>query len=102
MIPRCRSDSLANRSANGVVLGFCIAILILNAGSHFVWAVPLLIVTRMAAGYPLRKILYRETWGLGGFLPFFLARQLDVPQFAARCEVPRCPSGRGRDDVLGV
>ena len=63
---------VANRSPNGVVLGFCIAILILNARSHFVWAVPLLIVTRMAAAYPLRKILYCETWSLGGFLSFFL------------------------------
>jgi Zn-dependent protease with chaperone function len=63
---------LANRRPNGLVLGVCVGILIVAGAGHFLWAVPLLIVTRMLAGYPLRKILYRETWSLGGYLSFFL------------------------------
>jgi Zn-dependent protease with chaperone function len=62
----------ANRRPNSVVLGVCFAILIMTAGGHYLWALPLLILTRMAAGYPVRKILYRETWSLGGYLSFFL------------------------------
>ena len=44
----------------------------MTAAGHYAWAFPLLIVTRMAAGYPLRKTLHRETWSLGGYLSFFL------------------------------
>ena len=63
---------LANRTHGGVAYGTCFAILVFTAGNHLAWALPLLIVTRMAAGYPLRRILHRETWGLGAYLSFFL------------------------------
>ena len=58
---------LANRTRNGAVLGCCGAVLFMTAGSQLIWALPLLIVTRMTAGYRLRKALYGETWSLGGY-----------------------------------
>jgi Zn-dependent protease with chaperone function len=70
--PALSERLLANRSPNGAVFGFCVAILIAIAGNYLAWALPLLIVTRMVAGYPLRKVLHRETWSLGAYLSFFL------------------------------
>jgi Zn-dependent protease with chaperone function len=63
---------LANRTRTAVAYVVAIAVLIETAGQHFVWALPLMIVTRMAAGYPLRRVLHGETWSLASYVSFFL------------------------------
>jgi Zn-dependent protease with chaperone function len=70
--PALSERLLANRTGNGAVSGFCLSILVVTAANDLAWALPLLIVTRIAAGYPLRKVLHRETWSLGAYLSFFL------------------------------
>jgi Zn-dependent protease with chaperone function len=36
------------------------------------WTLPLMYVARLSASYPLRRVLYGETWSLSTFLSFFL------------------------------
>src|SRR5262245_35483381 len=59
------------RTQNGGVLGACVPLLVILMPRHAIWAIPLLVVARMCAGYPLRKTIYRETWNLGGYVSFF-------------------------------
>ena len=61
---------LANRSRNTAVTVAALS-LVWAAVDHLAWALPLLIVTRMAAGYPLRRAVHRETWSLRGYMSFF-------------------------------
>jgi len=70
--PAIAERLLASRTRSGVVTGFCGAMLVTTALDQLAWALPLLIVTRMAAGYPLRKQLNRETWSLSAYLFFFV------------------------------
>ena len=42
-----------------------------SSPSSLPWTLPLLVVGQMAGGYPFRKALYGETWGLAGYLWFF-------------------------------
>jgi len=70
--PAIAERLLANRTRGGVITGFCGAILVTTAVHQLAWALPLLIVTRMAAGYTLRKELYRESWSLAAYLFFFV------------------------------
>ncbi|HVD94027.1 MAG TPA: M48 family metallopeptidase [Vicinamibacterales bacterium] len=48
----------------GVLLG-------MGWSSIAIWGLPLLVITQAAAGFPLRKALYQETWTLGASLSFF-------------------------------
>ena len=43
----------------------------LLAGGWGLWLVPVAVLADLAAGYPLRKKLYDETWGLASYLWFF-------------------------------
>ena len=61
---------LAHRRRTGMVTGACVAGLVPWAPSHLLWALPLLMVTRAAAAYPLRRALYGETWSLAAYLSF--------------------------------
>ena len=61
----------AYRARANAVTGVCMAALAATGPSHLIWTVPLLIVARAAAGYPLRKALYRETWNPAAYLLFF-------------------------------
>ncbi|HEV3214575.1 MAG TPA: M48 family metallopeptidase [Vicinamibacterales bacterium] len=61
---------LANRVRKGVVLGFSFGLLAATAPDRLAWALPLLVVARTAAAYPLRKALYNETWSLFAYLSF--------------------------------
>jgi hypothetical protein len=70
--PAIAERLLANRTRGGLITGFCGAILVTTAVHQLAWALPLLIVARMAAGYPLRKELYRESWSLAAYLFFFV------------------------------
>src|SRR4029078_3425131 len=47
------------------------ALVVVASPSSLLWAIPLVIVGQMAGGYPFRKLLYGETWGLSGYLGFF-------------------------------
>jgi Zn-dependent protease with chaperone function len=61
----------AKRRRTGMVFGAAIGLLLASALDQCVWAIPLLVLSRMAAGYPLRKMLHNETWSLGAYLSFF-------------------------------
>lgn len=63
---------IANRKRNGYVLGFSLTMLGGTATVYLPWTLPLLVLTRMASSYPLRQVLYSETWGFVGYLSFFL------------------------------
>jgi len=55
----------------GIAAAFGGALVVAASPSSLLWAIPLLIVGQMAGGYPFRKLLYGETWGLRGYLWFF-------------------------------
>ena len=59
-----------NRRA-GMAGGICAAMLVLGWPLWTPWSVPLLIFAQTTAGFPLRKTLYQETWGVPAFLSFF-------------------------------
>jgi Zn-dependent protease with chaperone function len=62
---------LANRSRNSIVFAGCAALLIVVAASSLAWALPLLVLARMLAAYPVRKAVYQETWTVGSYLSFY-------------------------------
>jgi Zn-dependent protease with chaperone function len=62
---------LANRARKSFATIVSAALLLATATDHLVWALPLVVIARMAAAYPLRKTLHRETWSLFGYLSFF-------------------------------
>ena len=57
------------RKATGAFV-FTIAALIMLTGSAAIWATPLALIAYVAAGFPLRRILYDETWTLATYLSF--------------------------------
>ena len=62
---------LANRTRTAFVFCFSVAFLAVFAGVHSYWALPLLVLARMVAGYWTRRVLYGETWTLRAYLSFF-------------------------------
>jgi Zn-dependent protease with chaperone function len=63
---------LASRGRSAAA-SFCAVVLIGALGArHLVWGLPLLVVARTAAAFPLRRVLYQETWSLGVYLSSFL------------------------------
>ena len=95
---------LADRTRNAFVFAFCFALLTVTFWKHAAWAIPLLIVTRLAVGYRIRKALYGETWGFGGYLSFF--SRLIVVAFGFWVTVGSLPIiamlAGSRDWVLGA
>src|SRR5262249_25653579 len=63
-------DRLAARRQrhHGPAVGIVIAIILFGWPSAAYWGIPLTIMTSMAGGFPLRKALYSETWGILGYL----------------------------------
>jgi heat shock protein HtpX len=59
------------RTASGSLV-FSMAALIMVAGGHAIWAIPLAIIACVGAGLPLRRILYNETWSLASYLSFVI------------------------------
>lgn len=53
-------------------LAVALALLVLLLPRHAAWAVPLLALATLTAGYPLRRRLHGETWDLVSFLAFNL------------------------------
>jgi Zn-dependent protease with chaperone function len=62
---------VAGRHRNRVVFVASLAVLLMTAWPHLLWTLPLLFAARMAAAYPLRKLLYGDTWSLAAYLSFF-------------------------------
>src|SRR5262245_40311139 len=62
----------SNARTTGLVLGLAFAGLLLNWPREATWAIPLSIVARMAAGFPLRRRVHDETWSFGRYLWFFI------------------------------
>jgi Zn-dependent protease with chaperone function len=61
----------ANRTRNSGVAAACITVILMTGGTDRIWALPLLFVTKMNAGYMLRRRLYNETWSFLGYASFF-------------------------------
>lgn len=61
----------ANHRRNTQAVAAAFAILVVGFPTMAKWTLPLLIIARGIAAYPLRKQLYAETWGLGAYLAFF-------------------------------
>ena len=61
----------AHNTRCGQVAGVCAGLLIFFAPAWAIGTLPLLWLAWMTAGFPLRKVLYQETWSLGAFLSFF-------------------------------
>jgi Zn-dependent protease with chaperone function len=63
---------LAVHRRNAHVFGISIGVLIATSPGRLVWALPLLVLARMLAAYPLRKRLYSETWSAWAYLSFYI------------------------------
>jgi len=58
----------AGRRVSARALVFTIALVAVLAGKAALWAIPLAVIAYFAAGLPLRRLLYNETWSLGFYL----------------------------------
>jgi Zn-dependent protease with chaperone function len=61
----------AHHQRNRAVFALAIVVLIWTSPHATFWSLPLLIVSRTAAGFPFRRQIYGETWSLAGMLFFF-------------------------------
>jgi Zn-dependent protease with chaperone function len=68
--------AMARRSTPASVLAIA-ALLILSPRSAF-WTLPLLVLLRLTAGYPIRRALFGETWSLPRYLSFFVRLMIAV------------------------
>jgi Zn-dependent protease with chaperone function len=62
---------MATRLRGRVLVGFSWGLVVVLAPEHALWAIPLMIVARALAAYPLRKALQVETWSPLAYLSFF-------------------------------
>ena len=62
---------LAYNTRLGVVSALCMVVLVLGRPAWTMWTVPLLLLARTAGAFPLRRVVYQETWSLTTFLSFF-------------------------------
>jgi Zn-dependent protease with chaperone function len=62
----------ASRRVHGMILVASFMGLATIATDSLFWSLPLLFISVMAAGYPLRKVLHGETWSLAAYLSFFV------------------------------
>ena len=62
----------ASRRKASSAFVFTIAALIIVTGAAATWATPLMLIAYFAAGFPLRRIVYNETWTLAAYLSFML------------------------------
>ncbi|MGE5814745.1 MAG: M48 family metalloprotease, partial [Acidobacteriota bacterium] len=65
-----RMLTLTRQSAPVIALAIA-ALLVLAPRSAF-WTLPLVILLRLIAGYPIRRALFGETWSLARYLSFFV------------------------------
>src|SRR5262245_51819042 len=62
----------AGRGMARGVLALTIATLLVLTGPAAIWAIPLSVIASFAAGLPLRRILYNETWSVAFYLSFVI------------------------------
>ena len=48
---------------------------------HAWWSVPLLLLLFLAAGWPLRRVLFRETWSVAAYLSFYVRLVIGIYGF---------------------
>jgi Zn-dependent protease with chaperone function len=63
---------MAGRTVHGAAVGCSFALLVLIWPRTTAWTLPLLFVGRMIAAYPARRVVFQETWSLGGYSLFFV------------------------------
>jgi Zn-dependent protease with chaperone function len=61
----------ANRVRNSGVTAACATFIYMTGGADRIWALPLLIVAKMAVGYLMRRRLFGETWSFVSYVSFF-------------------------------
>ena len=76
--PALSERIIAGARVRGEVFGCVFVLLVIVWPGYTIWTLPLLVISRMAASYPLRRILYGETWSLGAYLSFFLRLSVGV------------------------
>jgi hypothetical protein len=59
-----------DRQVTGSSFVIAITALFILTGGAAIWAIPLAVLAYFAAGLPLRRILYNETWSLAVYLSF--------------------------------
>ena len=64
---------LSAQQRNGQIGGTVLVLLMIASPNALWWTLPLMTVSHLAAGYPLRKALFDETWSLLEYL-WFIAR----------------------------
>lgn len=65
-----RITAIARRTS--LVSAGALALLIALSPSATLWSVPLLLLARLLAAYPSRRVLYEERWSLAGYIWFSL------------------------------
>ncbi|HET9371175.1 MAG TPA: M48 family metallopeptidase [Vicinamibacterales bacterium] len=70
--PALPERTYAAARQGALVVAFAAALIIIGFPGHAIWAVPFMLVARMAAGYPARRALLDESWSLGAYLWFYL------------------------------
>lgn len=90
---------LALRRRSGIVFGLAIPFVLAGGPSALFWALPLLIVARMLAAYPLRRALYGETWSVPQYLQFSIRTVVALGGFwFALAMLPAIAATAGRLD----
>jgi heat shock protein HtpX len=62
----------AGRNVTSASFAFTATVLIIITGSAAIWAIPLSVIAYLAAGLPLRRLLYNETWSLAFYISFVI------------------------------
>ena len=63
---------LARSQQRGFVCAAAWALVVVLAGSEWMWAIPLLVIGQVAGGFPFRRALFGERWSIGEYLRFTL------------------------------
>lgn len=63
---------IASQRHNGIACGIAFVLLMALDPRSLIWGAPLIFLGILTASYPLRKVLYGETWSLRAYLSFFL------------------------------
>jgi Zn-dependent protease with chaperone function len=99
--PALAERLLANRRRTGPAAVFTAAMLVVGWPSSAWWTLPLMIVARGAATYPLRKALYGETWSIARYLWFWTRLIFGVYGFwVALPSLPFLAEGAGSFDWI--
>lgn len=62
----------AHQRRSGIVLAFASAASAVFEPRALLWTIPLLFVSSIAGSYPLRRVIFAETWSFTAYLSFFL------------------------------